>query len=235
MTPDKDVRIGIVPPPEVEQFLERGLIDGFCAGEPWGSLAVARGIGRIVTTSYDLWSNRIEKVLGVGGQFAGENPRSLDALLQAVLRGAQWADEPNNRAAVASLLVQGGYVDAPVEVVRRALIGRVAFGAGDAPTENPDFHVFHRYAANFPWRSQAAWFGHALHGAGLTAGHGTPTTAFRPALYVRAAQEIGVPYPLLDSKPEGAHDAPWTLDDASAPIRMGREVAFDGANIVQPT
>ncbi|KAF0183393.1 MAG: ABC transporter substrate-binding protein [Hyphomonadaceae bacterium] len=229
----RDVRIGIVPPGEMEQFLNRGLIDGFCVGEPWGSLAVSRGVGRIVASSYDLWSNRIEKVLGVGSQFAAENPRTVDAMLQALIRAAQWADPPENRAAIASLLVHGGYVDAPIEVVRRGLTGRVQY-APDGPTrDNPDFIVFHRYAANFPWRSQAAWFARALASAGLAPDGGTPRAAFRPALYARAAAELGARYPLVDSKPEAAHEAPWVFEQATAPIQMGREVAFDGPLLEQ--
>jgi ABC-type nitrate/sulfonate/bicarbonate transport system substrate-binding protein len=70
MTPDRDARIVIVPPGEVERCLERGLIDAFCVGEPYGSLAVYRGAGRIVASSWDLWSNRIEKVLAVNSVVA---------------------------------------------------------------------------------------------------------------------------------------------------------------------
>jgi nitrate/nitrite transport system substrate-binding protein len=225
-----EARIGVVPPGEVEQFLERGLIDGFCAGEPWGSLAVARGAGRIIASSYDLWSNRIEKVLAVGSQFAAENPRACDALLQAVIRAAQWADPPENRAALASLLVHGGYVEAPIDVVRRSLTGRVAYAPDAAAKDNPDFLVFYRYAANFPWRSQAAWFARALARAGLAPAGGAPLSAFRPALFARAAAAIGAPCPHLDVKDEAAHEAPWILDNASIPISMGREVTFEGNN-----
>lgn len=228
--PDRDVRIGIVPPIEVEQFLERGLIDGYCVGEPWGSLAVARGFGRIVATSYELWTNRIEKVLAVGTQFAGENPGALHALLQAVLRAAQWVDDPNNRAAVASLLAQG-HIDAPAEVMRRPLTGRMVYAQGAAPITNPDFQVYHRYAANFPWRSQALWMGKALAKAKLVGPDGAPAQAFRPAHYARAAQELGIAYPLVDMKEEGAHDSPWMLEKASTPIPMGVERTFDGANL----
>lgn len=224
-----EARIGIVPPVEVEHFLERGLIDGFCVGEPWGSLAVSRGAGHIVASSYDLWSNRIEKVLAVGSQFAAENPNTCDALLQAMIRAAQWADPPENRAALASLLVHGGYVEAPIEVVRRSLTGRVAYAPDTPPRENPDFLVFHRYAANFPWRSQAAWFARALVEAELAPAGGAPLSAFRPALYARAAEAIGSPFPLVDIKEEAAHAAPWTFDQATAPIKMGREATFDGA------
>jgi nitrate/nitrite transport system substrate-binding protein len=192
-------------------------------------LAVSRGAGRIVASSYDLWSNRIEKVLAVGSQFAAENPRTCEALLQAMIRAAQWADPPENRTALASLLVHGGYVDAPIEVVRRSLTGRVPYAPDSTPRLNPDFLVFHRYAANFPWRSQAAWFAQALAEAGLVQSGGAPLSAFRPALYARAAESIGAPYPLVDVKSEAAHATPWIFEQATSPIQMGREAAFDGA------
>jgi NitT/TauT family transport system ATP-binding protein len=43
--PDVDVRLVVVPPPFMVDALREGQIDGFCAGEPWNSLAVAAGIG----------------------------------------------------------------------------------------------------------------------------------------------------------------------------------------------
>jgi nitrate/nitrite transport system substrate-binding protein len=223
----RDVRIGIVPPGEVEHFMERGLIAGFSVGEPWGSLAVANGVGRIVATAYDLWSNRIEKVLAVGSQFAAENPATLDALLQALIRASQWVDAPENRAAIASLLVHGEYIDAPIEVVRRSLTGRMVMHPDGKPIDNPDYMVFHRYAANFPWRSQAAVYARGLEDAGIAHGAGAADSAFRPALYARAAATLGVPYPLIDSKPEGVHANPWVLEQATAPIQMGRSWMFD--------
>jgi nitrate/nitrite transport system substrate-binding protein len=224
----RDVRIGIVPPGEMEHFLDRGLIDGFLAGEPWASLAVSRGVGRIVASSYDLWSNRIEKVLAVGSQFAVENPNTLDALLQALIRACQWVDAPENRAAIASLLVHGGYIDAPVDVVRRSLTGRMVMQPDGKPVDNADFYVFHRYAANFPWRSQAAWYADALARFEIAGSNpGAALSAFRPALYARAAEQLGVPFPLIDTKQEGHRAAPWTLDQATSPIRMGREWMFE--------
>jgi nitrate/nitrite transport system substrate-binding protein len=212
----------------MEHFLDRGLIDGFIAGEPWASLAVSRGVGRIVVSSYDLWTNRIEKVLAVGSQFAVENPGTLDAMLQALIRACQWVDAPENRAAIASLLVHGGYIDTPVDVVRRSLTGRMVMQPDGKPIDIPDFYVFHRYAANFPWRSQAAWYAEALSKYGIADSNpGAALSAFRPALYARAAEQLGVPFPLIDSKPEGGKAAPWTLDQATAPIKMGREWMFE--------
>jgi nitrate/nitrite transport system substrate-binding protein len=172
--------------------MAHGLIDGFCVGEPWGSLAVAHGGGRILTSSYDLCPNRIEKVLAVNTQFAAENPKTCEALLQAVLRAAQWADAPENRAAAAGLLVDGGYIHAPAEVVQRGLMGRVPYAARAPEQANADFLVFHRYAANYPSRRQARWFADGLIEAGLAPAAGAPLSAFRPALYAKAATALSL-------------------------------------------
>ena len=43
--PDREVEIVVVPPPYMIDCLEKGLIDGFCVGSPWNSLAVDQGKG----------------------------------------------------------------------------------------------------------------------------------------------------------------------------------------------
>jgi nitrate/nitrite transport system substrate-binding protein len=230
MTLDRDARIVIVPPGEVERCLERGLIDAFCVGEPYGSLAVHRGAGRIVASSWDLWSNRIEKVLAVNSAVAQERPEAVRALLRALIGAAQWADQAENRRAVANLLVEARYISAPIEVVQAGLIGQVRFGREPAPRANPDFLVLHRYAANFPWVSQARWFADALAEAGLADKPAREQPlGFRPDLYVEAARDLGVAYPLVERKDEGAHRAAWTLVEATRPIAMGPEVRFESA------
>src|SRR5512135_2909306 len=60
--PDVDVHMSVVPPPRMVEALESGRIDGFCVGEPWNSLAVERGLGRVVATKYEIWNNSPEKV-----------------------------------------------------------------------------------------------------------------------------------------------------------------------------
>lgn len=43
LDPDRDVRIVVVPPAQMFRNLVAGTIDGFCAGEPWNSVAVREG------------------------------------------------------------------------------------------------------------------------------------------------------------------------------------------------
>jgi ABC-type nitrate/sulfonate/bicarbonate transport system substrate-binding protein len=68
--PDRDVRLVAIPPPLMVDSLRAGLVDGFCVGEPWNSLAVAQGLGCIVATQAQLFPHAAEKVLAMRAAFA---------------------------------------------------------------------------------------------------------------------------------------------------------------------
>src|SRR5581483_521639 len=61
--PDRDVRLVVIPPPFLVDAMRAGQIDGFCVGEPWNSVAVAAGVGTIVTPTTAIWPHSPEKVL----------------------------------------------------------------------------------------------------------------------------------------------------------------------------
>lgn len=218
--PDADVRIVVVPPSRMVETLMSGAIDGYCVGEPWNSEAVHAGLGRVLVTSAEIWSNGPEKVLGVRRDWADANPATHEALIRALLRASIWVDQPENREEAAKIAAGEAFVDLPA--------GRLAC----ALTRAPDFNVFHRHAANFPWRSHAAWiaaqmmrWGQAPETADIAS---IAEAAFDPAPYRVAAAALGVAAPLVDYKAEGAHEAPWMLDGASAPIAMGADQLLDG-------
>lgn len=230
--PDRDVRLIVVPPPQMVANLESRNIDGYCVGEPWNARAVMAGIGHALITSHEIWSNCPEKVLGVSKEWAERHPNTHRAVLMALLEAAQWMDKPENRNEVARLISSPSYVDAPEEVVRMSMTGTFNYSPGSAPKPLPDFNVFHRYAANFPWRSHAVWFltqmirwGQITEPVAIQA---IASAVYRPDLYRDAAAHVGVAVPKFDFKVEGAHSAPWTLEQASAPIAMGPDRFFDG-------
>src|SRR5207253_9315834 len=63
--PDRDVRITVTPPPRMGEQLASGLIDGFCAGEPWNALAVSEGLGAVAMRAHDVRPGAPDKVLGM--------------------------------------------------------------------------------------------------------------------------------------------------------------------------
>ena len=221
---ERDVTLTVVPPAQMLSNLSAGLIDGYCAGEPWGRLAARSGLGQVVITSREIWAARIEKVYAVRQDWADRHPDTHRAVLRALLLAARWADQPENRAELAELLSRPGHVNAPLPLLRVLL-------------ESDDRPIFHRHAANFPWRSQGLWYLEQMRRwdqlDAPVDGMRLIDQVFRADLARLAFLDLGLPVPLIDSKVEGAHDAPWTLEAASAPIEMPADRFFD-ATIFDP-
>ncbi len=230
--PDRDVRLIVIPPPQMVANLQSRNIVGYCVGEPWSQRAVEMGIGKSVVTSYEIWNNGPEKVFGVTQEWADKHPNTHMAVLRALIEAAAWADQAENRQEVVRLIAAKSYVNAPVEVVDHSMTGTWRYSRDEGMTSLPDFNVFHRYAANFPWESHAAWFiTQMVRWGQLDAPLDICKTAarvYRPDLYREAARALGVAAPSGNWKAEGIHPGPWTLKQASSPIPMGPDLFFDG-------
>ncbi|HEY3797002.1 MAG TPA: CmpA/NrtA family ABC transporter substrate-binding protein [Caulobacteraceae bacterium] len=229
--PERDVRLTIVPPQRMVERLAAGEIDGFCVTAPWNALAVSRGLGEIVMFASEWWGAGADKVFGVTRRWAQMHPQTLQALLRALLRAAAWADRPENRPELASLLSRPDYVGVSEAVVRESLIAMPAIAPGLEPGEGADYLVFHRYAASFPWRSHAQWFLSQMIRWGQAprdASFARAAAVYEPALYREAAVAVGAAAPLADAKTEGAHRTPWILSGSTGPIAMTADAFADG-------
>lgn len=226
--PDRDVKLVVVPPPQMVGALRARQIDGFCVGEPWNQLAVREGLGRVLITKYELWNNSPEKVLGVSEEWALQNPNTHLALLMALLESAAWVDRPENRAEVVATISQPRYVNAPRDVVRMSMLGTFQYARTEFPRSLPDFNVFHRYAANFPWRSHAAWFITQMIRWGQIDRpvdiRRIAKRVYRPDIYRDAAARLGFMAPAVDYKSEGRHAVGRVIDG----IEVGADRFFDG-------
>jgi len=154
-----DVRISVTPPPQMPATLEAGTIQGYCVGEPWNQQAVAKGVGVPIVTDYEIWKNNPEKVFGVTKAWAEKNPHTHLAILKALIRAGMWLDADNgaNRAEAARILSRPDYVGADNSVISNALTGIFEFEWGDK-RKIPDFNVFFRYFATYPYYSDAVWY-----------------------------------------------------------------------------
>ena len=189
INPETDVRIVVVPPAQMFRNLAAGTIDGYCAGEPWNTLAVREGAGWCPTWSAAQSPGHIEKVLMVTKRFAEKNSSDHAALVAALMAACVWCDEPQNREALAQLLSGPAYLNLPSRIIAPALLGR--FDCGNGRVENvPDFHVFHRGEANVPTQEKAVAQQQSLVAGGLlppsTLESDLPRQLFREDLY-RAA------------------------------------------------
>ncbi|MPS69852.1 MULTISPECIES: ABC transporter substrate-binding protein [Novosphingobium] len=230
--PDRDVVLRVLPPSLMVEALLAAEIDGFIAGEPWGSAAIEAGLAETVAVGERIWRRGVEKVLAFRQNWLEENPETVDRLLRALARAAAWCDAPENHDALAHLLSDPRYLDQPADLIQRALTGQIVARAGDAPISNPDFMLFSREATPFPWRSQALWIYSQLARWGMV--EHTPENAaragavFRPDVFRRALAGSDMPMPGASMKLEGAVAAPLAVGSRQGDLTLGPDSFFDG-------
>jgi nitrate/nitrite transport system substrate-binding protein len=232
LDPDRDVRLVVVPPQQMLSHLTAGRIDGYCVGAPWNSMAAVQGVGRVVATKSDIWENAPEKILGVTRLWAERHPNTHRALLRALIEACAWLDEPRHHDEAATLLAQPGIVNAPAALIAALLGGRLFVEFDAAPRVLPDFIVFHRYAANFPWRSHSLRTLTEMRRAGQIGPEidlrALAAQVVAADTYRAAAAELGLPAPTIDDKTEGTHEVGWSLRQATRPIAMGPDRLLGG-------
>ena len=155
--PCPDLRIEYAPPEQLFPLLKLGYLDGFCAAEPWGSVAVQAGVGACLETSASLAPLHPEKVIMVRKDFARDHAEEHERLLAALIEACHLCDGDENRSVLCTLLAQPQYVNAPAECLEPALVGPFILdgvGRGGLPEA---LHVFHRGGANEPTPAKACW------------------------------------------------------------------------------
>ncbi|HEU0202669.1 MAG TPA: CmpA/NrtA family ABC transporter substrate-binding protein [Burkholderiaceae bacterium] len=225
-----DVLISVTPPPQMPATLEAGTIHGYCVGEPWNQQAVFKGIGVPVITDYEIWKDNPEKVFGVTKAWAEKYPRTHIAVVKALIRAGQWLDaSPANRVEAAKILSKPNYVGADVEVISNSMTGTFEYEKGDK-RPLPDFNVFFRYHATYPFYSDAIWYLTQMRRWGQI-GEGKPDSwyfevakkVYRPDIYMEAAKEL-----IAEGKVKAA-DFPAGSDGFRPPQKEFIDgVTFDG-------
>jgi len=230
--PDRDVLLRVLPPSLMVEAMLAGEIDGFIAGEPWGSAAIEAGLAEAVAIGQRIWQRGVEKVLTFRANWLEDNPDSVDRLVRALARAAAWCDAPENHEALADLLSRPQYVDQPAYLILRALAGTIVARAHDVPIANPDFMLFSREATPFPWRSQALWI-YSQFVRWQMLEHSTDNmnraaAVFRPDVFRRALAHSDVAMPGASMKLEGALATPLGVGSRRGELTLGPDRFFDG-------
>lgn len=199
--PVRDARVMTVPPSQMVAALRAGQMDGFCAGEPWGSKAIADGVGVTATTSGAIWPDHPGKVLGTSFAFAQQHPNTCRALIAAVLEAGRWIDANDaNRLRMAAILAGPAYLNTPQELLAPRILGHYCDGLGKCWNEEHGLRFHGDGAVNFPYLSDGMWFMTQHRRWGLlrdepdylaVAGQVT-----RLDLYRQAAEMTGTPVPI---------------------------------------
>ncbi|PCD04106.1 nitrate transporter [Sphingomonas spermidinifaciens] len=230
--PDTDVEIVVTSPPFAADALASGEVDGICVGEPWNSIAVDRGVGRIALATAQIWRRGVEKVLAMRADVAADRGDATQRLIRALHAAAAHFVRPDTAEGSAAILARPAYLDAPADAILRAITDRIRLVRGGEPVHYPDFMFQYREAANFPWRSQAAWLYAQMtrwDGRGYDAGDAAIAAAtFRPDLYRAALAGSGAVLPGASSKLEGALGEPIGAGSTQGRLVLGNDRFFDG-------
>ncbi len=227
----QNLSIRTVPPPLMADALAAGEIDAFCVGEPWGSKSVESGVGALLLPGRAIWSFAPEKVLGVRTGWAAENPDLTARLMRAVWKASRWLGTGGAKTTAAELLGRESYLDLAPDIIDRALTGHFVVNARGETRHCPNFMEFHAGAANFPWRSQAAWIGaqFALRfGLDRTQALKAARTVFRADLYRTHLAETGAILPGASEKVEGGIAEGTAVASETGRLLLGENRFFDG-------
>lgn len=206
--------LSVTPPPQMPATLEAGTINGYCVGEPWNQAAVFKGVGVPVITDYQIWKNNPEKVFGMTAALAEKHPNTVLALTKALIRAAKWLDENDNanRGKAVDIIARAEYVGADRAVIANSMTGTFEFEKGDK-RPIPDFNVFYRYFATYPYYSDAIWYLTQMRRWGQIPDYRDDAwylqvarNVYRPDLYLKAAKI------LLDEGKIARADMPWDTD-----------------------
>ncbi|SOC45241.1 NitT/TauT family transport system ATP-binding protein [Rhizobium subbaraonis] len=229
--PDREIEIVVLPPPDMGDALAAGLIDGYCAGEPWNTFGVLKRSAHLATVKAAIWKSSPEKVLGVNARWSEGHPEALHALLRALYSASLWCAEPQNHGELANLLAGPSYVARPAELLLPALRGVLPIGAGQTRVVT-DFFVPNAKAATFPWKSHALWFYTQMvrwHQVEHTAEHqNIAGGTYRPDIYRNAMRSLGVALPSASAKVEGALRTETPVGSSGA-LTLGPDGFFDGS------
>jgi nitrate/nitrite transport system substrate-binding protein len=193
-----DTLLSVTPPPQMPATLEAGTIYGYCVGEPWNQQAVFKGIGVPVITDYEIWKNNPEKVFGVSNEWAEKYPNTHLAVVKALIRAAQWLDENDNanRREAVKILSKPNYVGADFDVIANSMTGTFEYEKGDVRNV-PDFNVFFRYYATYPFYSDAVWYLTQMRRWGQIPAdkpdswyHEIAKKVYKPEIYMQAAEML---------------------------------------------
>ena len=155
--PDRDVNLIVIPPAEMVANLKAGNIDGYCAGEPWNSQAVAEKIGFVIATDLDIWPNYLEKVLGVREDWANKYPETHLALIKALIEAGEYCDDRRHREEIVQLISPPNYLGCDPKYIRPGFLEPYDRGTEATPQMLPTYNEFYVDKTNCPSRIEGLW------------------------------------------------------------------------------
>jgi two-component system, oxyanion-binding sensor len=152
--PLRDIESVVIPPPDMVAALAEDRLDGLCVGEPWNAAAEARGVGRTIAYSSEIWPDHPEKVLACRRDFVDQHPHTAKALVQTMLEACRWLDGDGHRNEIARWLVRPEFIG-----IDEALIAkRLTHDSGSLTPGRLPVRFFEDGTVNYPRADDGVWF-----------------------------------------------------------------------------
>lgn len=152
---DRDFKLVTMPPAQMVQNMKVGSMQACGMVEPWGVRGVRTNVANILFYGHEIWPNHPTKSLGLRADFADKHPKTVRAMLCAVLEAARWCDEPDNRPELARVLATPSYLNVPADQLQDMLLGKLGWGDGrtaDEPANAIRYsHDTYPQAREFKW------------------------------------------------------------------------------------
>ncbi|SAK58898.1 ABC-type nitrate/sulfonate/bicarbonate transporter, periplasmic ligand binding protein [Caballeronia calidae] len=213
--PLRDIQSIVIPPPRMADALVEGALDGFCAGEPWHAVAEARGAGRTVAYTSEIWPDHPEKVLACRRDFAALYPNTARALVRTMLDACAWLDASAHRSEIAEALSSAELVGVPRALIEPRLAATHGVDARALPVR-----FFDGGAVNYPRVSDGLWFITQYRRWGMLDADiddaRIAASVNQTALYREAAQAAGIALPGERRAATFCDGRAWDGGDAAA-------------------
>ncbi|MEM9543482.1 MAG: ABC transporter substrate-binding protein [Cyanobacteria bacterium P01_E01_bin.42] len=117
----REVRLVVLPPPDMLSALSRGDIAGYIVAEPYNSAAETQGVGKVLRLTGDIWKDHACCVVFAREDDINDRPQWMQKVVNAIVKSQHWSRA--NRPELAHLLSLdgGGYIPHSVSVLERVL------------------------------------------------------------------------------------------------------------------
>ena len=158
--PDTDIKVIVVPPPQMVANMKVGNMDCFCVGEPWNEQLVNQDIGYTAVTTAEIWAKHPEKVLGMRAEWVDANPKATQAMMMAVMEAQIWCDKAENKQEMAEIVSRRQWFNVPVADIIGRIKGEINYGLGRKVNDPKLAMKFwgENGEVSYPWKSLDSWF-----------------------------------------------------------------------------
>ena len=168
--------------------LQAGYIDGFCAGEPWNTVACENGVGWCAASSSGISYAHPEKALICSSAFVHDRREEMLLLCAALLDACKLCQEPAFFHEMLEILSRPSYLAVDVSILEKSF--HLHQRLGDGIVDQPLVCHFYGGEINRPDSAKSSWLLSGFRASGLIGEKslGSLTKVFREDLFQAALQ-----------------------------------------------